>query len=133
MSESLAARGFQCAGFQLAASLATFIRIAPVHVLILDPHPDDLALELAATYFKRVAAAYPLFHTIGLTRTVPFHGQLIESGLDVVIRKPVSSDDLGNRLESMLRNRTTSVGGTQTRRSDQIKRTRVNNVIQLFR
>ena len=135
MSDSLAERGSRCASFQQAASLTVFRRVTPVHLLLLDPDPDDLALVMAAGYFRRVAVAYPLFRTIGLTRIMPaFHYPLIASGLDVVIRKPIASAELVEHVENLLLQRGTSVTRSQrTKSTNMRKRDDFNNVIQLFR
>ncbi len=87
--------GYRCARFQRADSLATYMRIAPTHILLLDPHPHEVSVLDVARYFRAIPAAFPLFKMIALTRVnAGFHQPFIESGLDAVVRKPAGHADL---------------------------------------
>ncbi len=100
VGDLLAPYGYRCAAFRRAQSLATFVRLTPVHILLLDPHPQDISIMAAARYYRGAEAAFPLFKLIGMTSiNEAFHRPLLASGLDGVIRKSVGSSALLRQIE----------------------------------
>jgi DNA-binding response OmpR family regulator len=94
--------------FHSEAELFAYMRIAPVHMLVVDLDRDERpahemveAIRLDSSF---VSQDVPV---IALTRTItpPMRHQAISAGIDEVIIKPMSPRHLLQRIQSRLRNR----------------------------
>jgi|SRR5215217_1523918 len=130
--------------FGSVEALTTFMRIAPVHVVLFDTEVADvLPLQFAQHLRADVKPAYPLFKTIALTRAAkPFHAPLLAAGIDVVLQKPVPPRQLLEAIDGLYADYRLVAGSDQVHHvSRPAQRSfepqpasinRVDNVIPLF-
>ncbi|GLQ55017.1 response regulator [Devosia nitrariae] len=91
--------------FESEFALATYMRIAPVDVLIIDLDREDVpAVELVAALRARPGIVRADFQAIALTRTVTsaLRDASIAAGIDEVIVKPMSPRHLLERVVARL-------------------------------
>lgn len=80
------------ATFEGIEALTTYLRIAPVDVVVLDTElPGAPAIDIARGLRTHMKLASDDFAVVALTQTpVPFHRPLIAAGIDEVLQKPVT-------------------------------------------
>lgn len=134
-------RGHRVASFSTAEALATFMRISPVDVVVLDADMDGAGVQSAVRSLRSCSRlANPLFDLLVLTRAeIVFHRPFLLAGADAVLRKPVSParliacvDDLldGRRLQVAAQHEPRSFLAAATAHKGVAKRH--GNVISLF-
>ena len=84
--------GHKVATFQGIEALTTYLRIAPVDLVVLDTElPGAPAIDIARGLRSHLKLASDDFVIVALTQTpAPFHRPLLAAGIDEVLQKPVS-------------------------------------------
>lgn len=136
---------YRVPSFGTVDALTTFMRIAPVDVVVFDTDmPGAPALDIVAGLRAESKLANPLFKSIVLTRAAkPFHQPLLAAGIDAVMQKPVPMRQLIEAIDGLYaRQRMLAAAGGQPRfmprrpiRDREAKHTplqRIGNVIPLF-
>lgn len=130
--------GHKVATFEGIEALTTFLRIAPVDVVVLDTElPGAPAIDIARGLRKHLKLANDDFAIVALTQTpAPFHRPLLAAGIDEVLQKPVTParllaviDDLGEPQREV------AVGNgpmVKVFEGSHVSPARVGNVIPLF-
>jgi DNA-binding response OmpR family regulator len=135
--------GHKVASFEGVEALTTYLRIAPVDVVILDTElPGAPAIDIAGGLRQHMTLATPDFYILGLTRTpTPFHKPLLAAGIDRVLTKPVTPSTLLAEVEALFEthravataNAPAAIGlGVRPFDGGAIPPARVGNVIPLF-
>lgn len=135
---------YRVARFSGVEALTTFMRIAPVHVVVFDTEfPGASPLETVQELRSNPKLAYGLFKTIVLTRAAePFHQPILAAGVDVVIQKPVPPRNLLEAIDGLYADQRIIAGSGHARPGSRpsarafVTQTaaieRVGNVIPLF-
>ena len=141
LEESPDYRVFQFASVE---ALTTFMRIAPVHVVLFDTEVAGASpLQFVQDLRANEKLAYPLFKTIVLTRAAkPFQQPILAAGVDVVLQKPVLPRQMLEAIDGLYADQRLVAGSGQVRPvSRPVMRTvevytapmaPVDNVIPLF-
>ena len=130
--------GHQVATFEGIEALTTYLRIAPVDVVVLDTElPGAPAIDIARGLRAHLKLANDDFALVALTNTpVPFHRPLLAAGIDEVLHKPVSPARLLAAVDGLCQpQREVAVGNAPARPTfgaSQSAPARVGNVIPLF-
>jgi DNA-binding response OmpR family regulator len=95
--------GHKVATFEGIAALTTYLRIAPVDVVLLDTElPGAPAIDIARGLRSHVKLASDDFAILALTQTPPpFHRPLLAAGIDEVLTKPVTPNRLLTAVEAL--------------------------------
>lgn len=103
LGRALELGGHRVAQFSGVETLTTFLRISPVDVVILDTDvPGTPAIDIARGLRGHMRLASAAFDLVALTRAAEaFHGPLVESGIDLVLNKPVSPAQLLARVNGL--------------------------------
>lgn len=89
--------------FASLPALVTMLRLAPMDLLLLDADSLGDAGATVAALRDLPGLASRAFQVALLTRAAePFHGALLEHGVDAVLRKPVSPAALVSRINAQL-------------------------------
>lgn len=128
--------GHEVTTFDGIEALTTYLRIAPVNVVVLDAElPGAPAIDIARGLRAGLKLASHDFAIVALTQTpVPFHRPLLTAGIDAVLHKPVTParllavvDDLGQPQRKL------AVGNrSMMPLFQQAPQMRASNVIPLF-
>lgn len=88
--------GYRVASFSSVEQLTTFLRISPVDVVVLDTDlPGAPAIDIARGLRSHLKLASSAFEIVALTRAaVAFHRPLLAAGIDAVLEKPVTPQQL---------------------------------------
>jgi CheY-like chemotaxis protein len=88
--------GYRVASFSSVEMLTTFLRISPVDVVVLDTDlPGAPAIDIARGLRNHLKLATSAFEIVALTRAaVAFHKPLLAAGIDAVLEKPVTPQQL---------------------------------------
>ena len=138
-------RGYRVPSFGTVAALMTYMRIAPVDVLVLDAEIEGVSAgEVVQSLRALPKLANPYFHVIMLTRAAaPFHRSLLADGADAVLQKSIAPAQLLACIDTLLAadrgpgisQRTKSVVGALRARlfeARPVQAERIGNVIPLF-
>ncbi|MDP1731207.1 MAG: response regulator [Devosia sp.] len=92
--------GLRVCEFATGQALVTFMRIAPLDLIVMDADSDGAsALDFVRSLRINRRLASAQFDIIALTRAViGFHQTLLDAGVDDVLGKPVSTTDLVGRV-----------------------------------
>jgi len=84
--------GHKVATFAGIEALTTYLRLAPVDVVVLDTElPGAPAIDIARGLRSHLRLASDDFAIVALTQTpTPFHRPLFAAGIDEVLQKPVT-------------------------------------------
>jgi CheY-like chemotaxis protein len=130
--------GHKVATFEGIEALTTYLRIAPVDLVVLDTElPGAPAIDIARGLRSHLKLARDDFAIVALTQTpVPFHRPLLAAGIDEVLQKPVTPSRLLAVVEDLcLPEREVAVAnGPMVKVFDgaHVAPTRASNVIPLF-
>lgn len=96
--------GLRVAEFETAQALVTFMRISPLDLIILDADTTGMpAGDFVQSLRSNRRLASPRFDIIALTRTAAaFHQELLDSGFDEILVKPISTNELLDRVVQRL-------------------------------
>ena len=88
--------GHKVATFEGIEALTTYMRLAPVDLVVLDTEfPGAPAIDIARGLRSHLRLASDDFAIVALTQTpAPFHRPLLAAGIDDVLQKPVSPSRL---------------------------------------
>lgn len=88
--------GYRVTSFSSVEMLTTFLRISPVDVVVLDTDlPGAPAIDIARGLRNHLKLATSAFEIVALTRAaVAFHKPLLAAGIDAVLEKPVTPQQL---------------------------------------
>jgi CheY-like chemotaxis protein len=132
--------GYRVVSFSGAEALTTFLRIAPVDVVLLDSDvPEAPAVDLARSLRSNHKLATRAFEIVALTRTTAaFHKPLLAAGIDAVLEKPVTPQQLLECIDGLVEVERVaavqqqSVSRVRSRELGPVPAGRVGNVIPLF-
>jgi len=130
--------GHKVATFEGIEALTTYLRIAPVDLVVLDTElPGAPAIDIARGLRSHIKLASDDFAIVALTQTpAPFHRPLLAAGIDEVLSKPVTPGRLLSVVEALcVPERQVAVGnGPMVKVFDGASGTpvRAGNVIPLF-
>lgn len=96
--------GYRVASFSGVEMLTTFLRISPVDVVVLDTDlPGAPAIDIARGLRNHMKLASSAFEIVALTRAaVAFHKPLLAAGIDAVLEKPVTPQQLLNCIDGLV-------------------------------
>lgn len=130
--------------FSSVGALTTFMRIAPVDVVVFDTDmPGTSPIDIVQHLRANARLANPQFKTIVLTRAaVPFQVPILAAGVDMVLQKPVPPRHLLEAIDGLHTNQRLLAASGQThhaprpairaRRTNPMPFERGGNVIPLF-
>jgi CheY-like chemotaxis protein len=133
--------GYRVASFSSVEMLTTFLRISPVDVVVLDTDlPGAPAIDIARGLRSHLKLASSAFEIVALTRAaVAFHKPLLAAGIDAVLEKPVTPQQLLDCVDGLVQvERAVAVQQQQTMTMVRpfeprpVMAQRVGNVIPLF-
>jgi len=130
--------GHKVATFEGVEALTTYLRIAPVDVVVLDTElPGAPAIDISRGLRAHLKLASDDFAIVALTQTpTPFHRPLLAAGIDEVLQKPVAPGRLLAVVDGLcLPEREVAVGNgpmVQVFDGHHAAPMRVGNVIPLF-
>lgn len=130
--------GHKVATFEGIEALTTYLRIAPVDVVVLDTElPGAPAIDIAHGLRMHLKLASDDFAIVALTQTPsPFHRPLLAAGIDEVLQKPVTPARLLAVVDDLCEpQRAVAVGNgpmVPVFSGHHAAPTRVGNVIPLF-
>lgn len=134
--------GYRVASFSSVEQLTTFLRTSPVDVVVLDTDlPGAPAIDIARGLRSHMRLASNAFEIVALTRAaVAFHRPLLAAGIDAVLEKPVTPQQLLGCIDGLLEvDRAVAVGVqhpalTMVRAFEPrlVPAERIGNVIPLF-
>ncbi len=130
--------GHKVATFEGVEALTTYLRVAPVDVVVLDTElPGAPAIDIARGLRSHVKLASDDFAIVALTQTpAPFHRPLLAAGIDEVLQKPVTPSRLLTAVAGLCQpEREVAVGNgpmVQVFSGHHAAPTRIGNVIPLF-
>jgi DNA-binding response OmpR family regulator len=130
--------GHKVATFEGIEALTTYLRIAPVDVVVLDAElPGAPAIDIARGLRAHVKLASDDFEIVVLTQTpIAFHRPLLAAGIDEVLQKPVTPARLLAVIDGLCQpEREVAVGNgpmVPVFTGHHAQPARTGNVIQLF-
>jgi CheY-like chemotaxis protein len=100
LSSKLRDDGYEVAGFTSVEKLTSYLRFAPVDVVLLDTDvPGAPAIDIARGLRQHIQLANDNLSIVALTRLAPaFHKPLLAAGIDAIVQKPIVPSQLSALL-----------------------------------